>query len=127
MTPTTATAETTGTAIPTDFGDSHTLGLPFEHVLGALKSGRRVRRLSRPGHILFRQVPSTVPAEIVGRMTSLPPAVKAEFTSQALPAVLVYCDQIAVYVETSLCRFTVVGYSPSVEDLFATDWEVIDH
>ena len=67
-------------------------------------------------------VPSTVPAEIVSKMTSLPPQIKSIFAERiefGLTSIH-YEDQLAIVDPGSTIR----GYTPSVSDVVALDWEV---
>ena len=71
---------------------------------------------------VFMQVPSTVPAEIVSKMTSLPPQIKSIFAERiefGLTSIH-YEDQLAIVDPGS----TILGYTPSVSDVVALDWEV---
>jgi hypothetical protein len=68
------------------------------------------------------QVPSTVLAEIVPKMTSLPPQIKAIFAERIEYGLtsIHYEDQLAIVDPGSTIR----GYAPSVSDLLALDWKV---
>jgi hypothetical protein len=89
----------------------------FYQVTEALSQGKIVRRQSWPeGTFVFRQTPTTVPTDVIPRMTSLPDAVKEEFTRR--DAVLKYDNQFAkVDAENNIC-----GYQVSADEVLAEDW-----
>lgn len=90
----------------------------FQAVLHPLYAGYPVRRRSWPaGHFIFAQVPAEIPVEVISRMTSLSPAVKAVLEWREKP--LRYSNQIA-YVDD---QNRIIGWNPSPADCFATDWE----
>ena len=98
--------------------------MDFEQILPHLKNGQRVSRTIWPEHtFIFRQVPSTIPADVIPKMQSLPQSVKDEFVfrfgdeSFQIDRIY-YSDQIAQVNVSNL----IVGFSPSVSDIFATDW-----
>jgi hypothetical protein len=70
--------------------------------------------------VLFYQIPSEVPVEIVGRMISLPDMVKKMVVGLGEP--LRYHNQIAaLYPDNTVC-----GWSPSIEDCLSTDWCTVE-
>ena len=87
-----------------------------------------VRRSVWPKHhFIFRQVPSVIDKEIVPKMQSLPSAVKAMFVKrfekdEPLLQNIRYNDQFA-YVNRDN---NIVGYSPSVQDVMAIDWQIYE-
>ena len=95
----------------------------------ALNDGKRVRRHFWPAErkFIFMQVPATINAEIVPKMQSLPQTVKNYFQhtfedeSEQIASIY-YHDQLA---EVGLSN-SIISYSPSVEDVFAQDWVVLD-
>lgn len=90
----------------------------FGQAVEALKQGKIVSRDGWNGKNLFvfRQVPSAVPADIIPKMTSLPPAVKEVLVKTGLP--ITYQNQFCiVYPDNSLH-----GWQPSGSDALATDW-----
>lgn len=92
----------------------------FGQAIEALKQGKIVSRAGWNGKNLFvfRQVPSEVPAEIIPKMTSLPPAVKAVLVKSGAP--ITYQNQFCiVYPDNSLH-----GWQPSGSDALATDWQI---
>lgn len=98
--------------------------MDFEQILPHLKNGQRVSRTLWPEHtFIFRQVPSAIPGDVISKMTSLPESVKEEFLFRFEDDnfqidKIYYSDQIAQVNSSNL----IVGYSPSVSDVFATDW-----
>jgi Protein of unknown function (DUF2829) len=90
----------------------------FGQAIEALKEGKIVSREGWNGKSLFvfRQVPSSVPADIIPKMTSLPPAVKDVLVKTGMP--ITYQNQFCiVYPDNSLH-----GWQPSGSDALATDW-----
>jgi hypothetical protein len=94
----------------------------FGQAIEALKEGKIVSRAgwNGKGLFVFRQVPSSVPAEIIPKMTSLPQAAKDRLGRTCLP--ITYQNQFCiVYPDNSLH-----GWQPSGSDALATDWEIHD-
>lgn len=92
----------------------------FGQAIEALKEGKIVSRAgwNGKGLFVFRQVPSSVPAEIIPKMTSLPRAVKDVLVKSGAP--ITYQNQFCiVYPDSSLH-----GWQPSGSDALATDWEI---
>jgi hypothetical protein len=96
--------------------------LTFGEAVEALNSGKRVRRLGWNGKNLFvfAQVPTTIPAEVIPNMTSLPQEVKDELVSRNLP--LNYSNQLAIVNGENQIN----GWAPSVSDALAKDWFILD-
>ena len=101
----------------------------FEIIILVLKQGGPVRRSSWPkDQFVFRQVPATISKDIVPKMQSLPDSVKAEFArrfedeSYQIDAIY-YDNQLALVSPSNLIQ----SYSPSVEDLMADDWVLLEH
>ena len=102
----------------------------FETIMKVLTQGHLAHRLEWTiDHFIFLQVPSTIPAAVVPNMTSLPEQVKKEFerrfTSETEflsigPDEISYKNQIAKVDECNV----ITGWSPLVEDIYATDWHV---
>ncbi len=93
----------------------------FSDALDAARSGACITRAVWPGGTFaFVQVPSSVPPEIVRKMSSLPSAVKREFERRGNPS-LHYRNQMALVHEDNIIE----GYSPTVEDVLAVDWQII--
>ena len=87
----------------------------------AAKQGRRISRAAWPaGVFVFLQVPSTVPASVIPKMSSLPDDVKAELICRGWP--LTYSNQLARVDEGS----NITGWSPGAADVLALDWEIHD-
>jgi hypothetical protein len=90
----------------------------FGQAVEAMKQGQLVSRdgWNGKGLMVFMQVPSEVPADIIPRMTSLPPAAKAVALERQAP--LRYSNQMALLNPDN----TVQGWAPSSSDTLATDW-----
>jgi hypothetical protein len=101
----------------------------FEKALDVLKCGGTVKRQCMGENVfIFRQVPSTIDKSVVPKMTSLPDSAKREFARRCndenlqLDGNIYYTDQLAIVDSSNVIR----GYNPSVEDVFACDWVVLD-
>lgn len=94
----------------------------FGQALEALKQGKPVTRqgLFSPGKFIFRQVPCAVPAEVIPKMSSLPPAVKEVLTLRGKP--ITYEHQFCIVNKDN----SIHGWLPNGEDLMATDWCIFD-
>lgn len=90
----------------------------FGQVVAALNQGRTVSRAgwNGKGMVVFRQVPSEVPADIIPRMTSLPPDVKKLIEGRGKP--LRYSNQLAILDAEN----NVNGWTPNTSDALSTDW-----
>lgn len=97
--------------------------MQFSTALDQLQQGNAVTRASwTPGTFVFMQVPSTVPAEIVPKMTSLPPQIKAIFAERIeFGLTSIHYEDFPAIVDPGS---TIRGYTPSVSDVLALDWEV---
>lgn len=101
----------------------------FGEAIEALKNGQMVRRgfWEQSGEFVFMQVPATINKEIVPKMQSLPESVKAEFEKRfnnpdlQIDAIY-YHNQLAIVSASNL----ISGYSPSVSDVLAEDWLIIE-
>lgn len=97
--------------------------MKFSEVLEALRNGERIVNadLSAKGAYIVRQVPQTVPTEVIPNMTSLPESAKE--TAKYGP--IEFHDQVLLCVwdnDTGKTRAT--GYTPSWEDIFREDWTI---
>lgn len=86
----------------------------------ASREGRLIARAAWPvGVYVFAQVPSEVPLDIVPKMSSLPPQVKAAILAVGTPPK--YSNQLAmVYPDNQI-----MGYIPTAWDQGAHDWTVV--
>ena len=76
------------------------------------------RRISK---VVFLQIPSIIPSDIIPKMQSLPESAKTIIRVNE-PKSLHYTDQMAIMDISNKNEFVVSGYSPSVEDVMASDW-----
>lgn len=112
--------ETVGTANKlVDFGEA----------IKALKAGKMVRRTGwgAKDSFIFRQVPSSVPSNIIPKMTSLPNTVKKEFENRCADSdqqidAIYYMHQIARVYPSNI----IVNWAPSCSDVFSEDWEILN-
>jgi Protein of unknown function (DUF2829) len=92
----------------------------FGGAVAAMKNGAAVYRQNwAPDFLIFRQVPSTVPADIIPRMTSLPETVKV--IARRRNRDLTYRHQFACLSGDN----TVEAYVPTIADIEANDWIVL--
>jgi|SRR5690606_36229561 len=100
--------------------------LNFSEALEAIKEGKMVRRCAwREDIFIFRQVPATIPLEVIPKMQCLPEAVKHEFDRRSKDETIqvsgiYYSNQLALVNSSNLIQ----SYSPSVADVLADDWEL---
>lgn len=95
----------------------------------ALKDGQLLRRGSweKARKFVFMQVPADINSSIVPKMQSLPQKAKDYFQKtfeceeEQIDAIY-YTNQLA---EVGLSNL-VTAYSPSVSDVLAIDWEIVD-
>ena len=100
----------------------------FEAILPRLKNGEPVRRFNwEEGTFIFQQVPSRISKEIVPKMQSLPEKVKEIFvkrfedSDEQIDDAIYYNNQVAHVTKSNL----ITSYTPSISDLTADDWELI--
>lgn len=99
----------------------------FGKAIEALNEGKMVHRTgwNGKGMFVFKQVHSIIGKEIVPKMTSLPKSVKDEFEkrfndeSMQVDSIC-YTNQFALVNVSNL----ITGWSPSVSDTLAIDWEI---
>ena len=101
----------------------------FAEALDALANGQMVTRelWQQNNDFVFMQVPSTIPKEIVPKMQSLPDSVKAELEKRFNNPDLqfdgiCYENQLAIVNAHNI----ITGYSPSVSDVLAEDWLILE-
>ena len=66
--------------------------------------------------LVFMQIPSEVPIEVIHRMTSLPTVLKATAMERGLP--LRYANQFGALHLDNIIH----GWMPTSSDILATDW-----
>lgn len=101
----------------------------FGEAIKALHEGKRVQRKgwNGKGLFIFMQVPSSVPADIVPKMTSLPQSVKDEFKRRfngpdMTDGTIKYQNQLAmVYPDNNI-----YGWVASPSDVLENDWIILD-
>ena len=94
--------------------------MKFSEIIDRLNEGETFRRCSSPawsGKFIVKQIPQTVPAEVVPRMTSLPDHAKAFIGTMG--------DQVLLVEANDDCpKPHATYYIPTWEDIFADDWQV---
>lgn len=95
--------------------------ISFGLAISAAKTGLRIARAgwNGKGLFVFAQVPSEVPESVVPKMSSLPPAVKAEFVRRGGP--VRYQNQLAIVYPDN----NVYGWVASPSDIMANDWFIL--
>jgi len=97
-----------------------TTNLTFHDAMKAADRGELICREGDFETFVFRQVPCTVPQDLIMRMSSLPPKVKVLLHGRGLD--LHYNHQYCRVYEGS----GITSFLPTDEELAATDWQVID-
>lgn len=107
--------------------------MKFSEVIEGLKEGRSFTRgawmaeaiSNNPININVKhivcQIPQTIPADIVPKMTSLPKAAK-ELCSYSGERTISYHDQVLCITAGPSTSATATYYIPTWEDIFAEDW-----
>lgn len=102
--------------------------MKFSEIIDDLNRGYTFRRCSDPawaGKFIVKQIPQTVPAEVVPRMTSLPDCAKA-FIGTMGDGSISYHDQVLIIEVNDDCsKSYATSYIPTWEDIFADDWQVL--
>ena len=106
--------------------------MKFAHVIEALQKGGTATRYNTPafhGKVIVMQIPQTVPAEVVPRMTSLPEQIKMEIGTIGLDdeykGTISYHDQVLIVTLNDHERVSATYYVPTWEDIFADDWSIV--
>ena len=98
--------------------------MKFSQMIERLNEGELLAREAwAGGTCIVKQIPQTVAAEVVPRMTSLPREAK-----KALNGTLTYHDQVLLLRIGNFGKeASATDYIPSWEDIFAEDWRTIEH
>ena len=101
--------------------------MKFSEIIDRLNDGEMFLRYSSPawaGKFIVKQIPQTVPAEVVPRMTSLPDYTKAVIGTMGDGSIS-YHDQVLLVEANNGCpKSHATYYIPTWEDIFADDWQV---
>lgn len=101
--------------------------MKFSEIIDRLNEGETFRRYSSPAwadKFIVKQIPQTVPAEVVPRMTSLPDHTKAVIGTMGDGSIS-YHDQVLLVEANDGCpKSHATYYIPTWEDIFADDWQV---
>ena len=105
--------------------------MKFADVIEALQKGGTATRYCTPsfgGKCIVKQIPQTVPAEAVPRMTSLPEGFKNAIGTVGLDdefkGTISYHDQVLLVTLNDSERVSATYYIPTWEDIFAEDWRI---
>ena len=97
--------------------------MKFSEVLEALRNGERLvnASLSAKGAYIVRQIPQTVPQEVVPKMTSLPESAKED----AKYGPIEFHDQVLLieWSNEKGCSLA-TSYIPTWYDIFREDWTI---
>jgi len=96
--------------------------LNFGQAVEALKSGKKIQRegWNGKGLFVFKQIPANIGLDIIPKMQSVPQSVKEEMIKRQQH--LNYRNQ-CVIVDSS---GNVDNWVPSISDVFAEDWVILD-
>ena len=100
--------------------------MKFSEIIDKLNDGEMFRRSSPAwaGKFIVKQIPQTVPAGVVPRMTSLPDHTKAVIETMGDGSIS-YHDQVLLVEANDGCpKSHATYYIPTWEDIFADDWQV---
>ena len=102
--------------------------MKFSEIIDRFNEGKAVARFSSPawaGKFIVKQIPQTIPAEVVPRMTSLPDHAKAVIGTRGDGSIS-YHDQVLIIEANDDCsKSYATSYIPTWEDIFADDWQVL--
>ena len=103
--------------------------MKFSEILDGLKNGQCATRSSCDsfcGKMIVMQIPQTVPASVVPKMTSLPEEAKVRIGTIGLHdetlGTIQYHDQVLLMTCNDFERVSATSYTPTWEDIFAEDW-----
>lgn len=94
----------------------------FGSAIKALKNGYKVTRegWNDKGLFVFKQIPANIPTDIIPKMQSVPSLVKETMIERKQN--LNYRNQCVIVDRDG----NVDNWSPSISDVFAEDWTVIN-
>ena len=104
--------------------------MEFSEILDGLKEGLSYTRQAEGwyGKFIVKQIPQTVPATEVPKMTSLPEHIKMRISTVGKDdeylGTITSHDQVLIVTSNDYERTTATSYIPTWEDLFADDWVV---
>lgn len=105
--------------------------MKFDKVIEALQRGGTAERCGVPswyGKRIVKQIPQTVPADAVPKMTSLPDGIKQVIGTVGLEGptfgTISYHDQVLIVTLNDFEPVSATSYVPTWEDIFADDWSV---
>lgn len=102
--------------------------MKFSEVIDGLKEGRSFQRRTEAfvGKRIVMQIPQTVSASVVPKMTSLPESLKQVIGTVGLNdetlGTIQYHDQVLIMTLNDYERCSATSYVPTWEDIFAEDW-----
>ena len=102
--------------------------MKFSEIIDRLNEGEAFSRYSSPawaGKFIVKQIPQTVPAEVVPRMTSLPDRAKAVIGTIGDGRISYHDQVLIIEVNDDCSKSHATSYIPTWEDIFADDWQVL--
>lgn len=97
------------------------VGLQFGNALAFLELGYCLRRHSwKEGLVVFKQIPAKIYIDAIPNMLSLPKEAKKQII--ATRGIIQYKSQCIVY---NTANGIATSWVPTMEDLFADDWELV--
>lgn len=97
-------------------------GLSFEQILPLIREGYAVRRdaWGENGRMVFKQVPSHITSDIIPTMQSLPDEAKRQVLKAGD-----HIDYVAQCLIFNPQNGEGNSWTPSIEDVFANDWQLV--
>lgn len=105
--------------------------MKFGEIIESIKAGSCATRNTPAFHgkMIVMQIPQTVPATVVPKMTSLPEYAKARISTIGLQdetlGTIQYHDQVLIVTCNDSERVSATSYFPTWEDIFAEDWMLL--
>ncbi|MEG0807636.1 MAG: DUF2829 domain-containing protein [Alistipes sp.] len=100
--------------------------MKFSEIIDKLQQGGIARRYSDEkwaGKYIVKQIPQTIPQEVIPNMTSLPTVMKA-YLSTVGDCQITYHNQVLIVSLEDGKPNTATYYIPTWEDIFAEDWAI---
>lgn len=101
--------------------------MKFAEIIDGLKEGHIYQRNAWSGNkAVMMQIPATIPADVVPRMTSLQKSLKGYLSTVGSGAIS-YHDQVIIVdmIDDPAVDASATYYIPTWEDIFADDWRVL--
>lgn len=102
--------------------------MKFSEIIQGLHEGQSYTRQTDAmyGKFIVKQIPQTVPASVVPKMTSIPDSIKQKIGTVGLDdefkGTISYHDQVLLVTCNDFQRTSATSFVPTWEDIFADDW-----